>query len=235
MVVNSGAPVLMPWADRVAAVLQVWFPGQEFGHAAGRRAARAAEPAGRLPVTVPRAEASGPGGLSAAAGAVGSAGPAVPVDGLLEYREGLLVGYRGYDRAGVEPLYPFGYGLGYTDWVFEALDVPLGPVRPGRGRGGDRDRAQHRRAARPDRRAGLPVGVGAAAAGPVRPLRALAAFEGVEADPGEAASVRIRVPARAFAHWDEEKHDWVHAVGRFTLHAGASSRDLRLASPVEVA
>lgn len=119
VVVNSGMPVLMPWADQVAAIVQVWFPGQEFGHALADVLLGVVEPGGRLPVTIPRSEAGVP------------VGPAKPVDGALEYSEGLLVGYRAYDKAGTEPLFPFGHGLGYTSWMFEGLDVPVGPVRAG--------------------------------------------------------------------------------------------------------
>ncbi len=100
VVVNAGMPVLMPWADQVAAVGYAWLPGQAMGAALADVLLGQAEPGGRLPVTIPAAEADCP------------VLHAVPEEGRLEYREGLLIGYRGYDRAGRRPHFPFGHGLG---------------------------------------------------------------------------------------------------------------------------
>ena len=100
VVVNAGMPVLMPWADQVAAVGYAWLPGQEMGTALADVLLGQAYPAG--PVTIPAVEANCP------------VLHAVPAEGGLEYREGLLIGYRGYDRAGTKPHFPFGHGLGYT-------------------------------------------------------------------------------------------------------------------------
>ncbi len=219
VVVNSGAPVLMPWADRVAAVLQVWFPGQEFGHALADVLLGRAEPAGRLPVTVPRTEASCP------------IGPASPRDGVLDYSEGLLVGYRAYDHAGTEPLFAFGHGLGYTTWAYEGLDVPVGPIRVGA------DIEVTVTVRNTGHRAGREVVqlyLSEPDPSPGRPLRSLAASGIAAAEPGEEAHVRLRVPRRAFARWSEQAHAWEHPSGRYTVQVGRSSRDLRLTSPVEI-
>jgi beta-glucosidase len=103
VVVNAGAPVLLPWLDEVPAVLLAWFPGQEAGNALADVLLGAAEPGGRLPTTWPAAEEGLPSPR--------------PREGVLEYAEGTAIGYR---RAG-EPLLPFGHGLGYTTW--EYLDI----------------------------------------------------------------------------------------------------------------
>ncbi len=123
VVVNSGMPVLMPWADQVAAIIHAWLPGQAMGDALADVLFGDAEPGGRLPVTLPASEADCP------------VLHATPVDGVLPYDEGLLVGYRGYDARGVAPLFPFGHGLGYTSWDYEVLHVPTGglPAGPGSG------------------------------------------------------------------------------------------------------
>ena len=144
VVVNAGMPVLMPWADQVAAVGYAWLPGQAMGAALADVLLGQAEPGGRLPVTLPAAEADCP------------VLHAVPADGRLEYREGLLIGYRGYDRAGTKPRFPFGHGLGYTTWAYEsaAADAPV--VAPDERPRRDRRAPQHRPADRPRGRPGLP-------------------------------------------------------------------------------
>jgi beta-glucosidase len=222
VVVNSGMPVLMPWADRVAAVLQVWFPGQEFGHALADVLLGLAEPTGRLPVTFPRSEAQCP------------VGPAKPLAGALEYTEGVRLGYRGYDEAGSEPLFPFGHGLGYTTWAYEELSVPTGPVHAGAdveltvsvrntGRRAGRETVQVY-LVRPDR--------AETAGGP--PVRVLAGFAGAEAEPGGAVRLRLRLPGRAFARWDEAAGGWSHPHGRYSVEVGRSARDLPLKAHIEI-
>ncbi len=111
VVVNAGAPVLMPWRDEVAAVLWAWLPGQEGGDAVADVLIGAAEPGGRLPTTFP---ASHDGVLS----------PVPAEDGTLDYAEGTAIGYRHYTSAQVA--YPFGHGLGYTTWEYESLTVSGG-------------------------------------------------------------------------------------------------------------
>ncbi len=217
VVVNSGMPVLMPWADEVAAIIQVWFPGQAFGEALADSLSGAAEPGGRLPVSVPRAEADSP------------VLRAVPEAGELNYTEGLLVGYRGYDRSGSEPLFCFGHGLGYTDWTYESLAPSADSITAGH------DLALVVRVRNSGGRVGREV-VQLYLEGPDddprRPLRVLAAFSNVTVGPGEQAEVRLTVPARSFARFDEGRREWVWQPGTYTMHAGRSSRDLRLSTQV---
>ncbi|MBR7826001.1 glycoside hydrolase family 3 protein [Actinospica sp. MGRD01-02] len=221
VVVNSGMPVLMPWADRVAAIVQAWFPGQEFGHALADVLLGRTEPSGRLPVTIPRSESGLP------------VGRAVPVSGRLEYDEGLLVGYRGYDRAMLEPRFPFGHGLGYTSWSFKQLDVPVGPTRAGAdveiivavenlgARSGHLVVQAY--LSSPDQ-----------ASDARRPVRALAAFTRVYAASGAEQSARIRLPNRAFAQWDPVAGAWSYPSGTYTVEVGFSSRDLRMRAEIEI-
>jgi beta-glucosidase len=217
VVVNSGMPVLMPWVDEVAAVLQVWFPGQAFGEALADCLTGAVEPGGRLPVSVPRTESDSP------------VLRAHPEAGELPYAEGLLVGYRGYDRGGIEPLFRFGHGLGYTDWHYESMVAAAGSVAAGedlsvvvsvRNSGGRAGREV------------VQVYLEGPDDDPGRPLRALAAFATVSAGPGDRAEARLTVPARSFARFDEGRGDWVWQQGNYTLHAGRSSGDLRLRTEV---
>lgn len=217
VVVNAGMPVLMPWADQVAAVIQAWLPGQAMGDALADVLFGDTEPGGRLPVTLPAAEADCP------------VLDATPVDGVLEYSEGLLLGYRGYDASGVKPLFPFGHGLGYTSWDYEMIQALTADYQPGRGF--DLRVVVRNTGPRPGREV-----VQAYLAGPPgdrsRPARVLAAFGIAEAAPGEQAKVMLRIPARLFAQWDEDRDAWIWPPGQFTVLVGRSSRDLRLSLPV---
>lgn len=217
VVVNSGMPVLMPWSDDVAAVIQAWFPGQAFGEALADTLAGVIEPGGRLPVSVPRAEADSP------------VLDAHPKAGDLVYAEGLLVGYRGYDRSGTDPLFCFGHGLGYTDWSYESLAPAAESITA------NQDLSLMVRVRNSGKRAGRDV-VQLYLEGPDddprRPLRVLAAFSSVSAGPGEMVEERLTVPARFFARFDEGRREWVWKPGVYTIRAGRSSRDLRLSSQV---
>jgi beta-glucosidase len=219
VVVNSGAPVLLPWADEVAAVLLSWFGGQEFGHALADVLLGDAEPGGRLPTTWPASEEGLPS--------------TQPSDGVLTYTEGLFIGYRGYDRDGREPLFPFGHGAGYTSWSYESITVDcdpaggIGPAGPGtavcvevRNTGARRGREVVQvYASRPDSEI-------------ERPAKWLAGFAAVEADPGETVNVGVLLPGRAFQHWSEK--GWAIEAGTFALVAGSSSAVLPLSGSVQL-
>ncbi|MGH7763264.1 MAG: glycoside hydrolase family 3 protein, partial [Candidatus Dormibacteraceae bacterium] len=219
VVVNSGMPVLMPWADDVAAVMQVWFPGQEFGAALADTLAGEVEPGGRLPVSVPLAEADSP------------VLDAHPENGDLIYGEGLLVGYRGYDRSGRPTHFCFGHGLGYTDWTYESLLVEsvsleaasdLSLLVTVRNNG-----------ARPGQEI-LQVYLEPPDDDPARPIRTLCAFAAVAAQPGARTRAHLTVGARSFQRFDEAEGKWISRPGTYTLRAGRSVGDLRLSATVEL-
>ena len=217
VVVNAGAPVLLPWADDVAAVLLAWFPGQEFGNALADVLLGLTEPGGRLPTTWPESEK----GL-----------PSVrPEDGALPYGEGLLVGYRAYQYDGRAARFPFGHGLGYTTWSYGRVDV-AGPARAGE------DVSVTVEVTNTGDRAGrevVQVYAGRPQSEIERPVRWLAGFAGVTAQPGETVRAEITVPARAFEHWDVEAGGWATEPGGFGLEAGPSSEELPLRTSMEVA
>jgi len=202
VVVNAGAPVLLPWAGDVAAVLLAWFPGQEFGHALADVLLGAAEPSGRLPTTWPASEDGLPG--------------VRPQDGTLTYAEDLAVGYRDPRRP---VLYPFGHGLGYTDWEYLGLEAGDGAARVRlRNAGARRGReVVQLYASRSD-------------SAVARPPRWLVAFAAVDAEPGEEILAELAVPDRHLAHWDAQAHAFVVEPGAFRLEAGRSSADLRVAA-----
>ncbi|MFF8727552.1 glycoside hydrolase family 3 protein [Streptomyces sp. NPDC015171] len=210
VVVNSGSPVELPWRDEVAAVLLTWFPGQEGGAALADVLTGAHEPGGRLPTTW--------GSLADA-----PVTQVVPAGGELAYTEDLFIGYRAWERAGRTPAYPFGHGLGYTDWAYESLDTDGGTVRV-------RLRNTGERAGREV----VQIYVSPAGPGPERPARRLAGFASVEAGPGESAEVTVELPRRAFEVWDETAKAWVCVKGSYEIAAGRSITDRRLTAPINV-
>ena len=210
VVVNAGMPVLMPWAGRVGAVIYAWLPGQAIGEALADVLLGRTEPGGRLPVTLPAAEADCP------------VLHALPRDGRLDYAEGLFIGYRGYDAAGITPMFPFGHGLGYTTWEYESAE---GPAALAPGADAEVLVRVRNTGSRPGREVIQAYIAPGNAGGPVR---VLGAFAGVTAAPGEAAEVTLRVPARLFAVFDEAAGQWCWPRGEFTVQVGRSSRDLRL-------
>lgn len=200
VVVNAGAPVLLPWADEVAAILLAWFPGQECGNALADVLLGLAEPGGRLPTSWPGSEDGLPS--------------TQPAEGTLTYDEGLFIGYRGYDRDGRTPLYPFGHGLGYTTWDYASIDAPDGGVSVTvrvRNTGTRRGREV------------VQVYAGRDGSDVERPARWLAGFATVDADAGEDVTATVTLSPRAFEHWDAEAGRWAVEPGTFRLAAGSSS------------
>jgi beta-glucosidase len=208
VVVNSGAPVLMPWADEVAAVLLAWFPGQEFGNALADVLLGVAEPGGRLPTTWP----STPDGLPSSQ----------PVDGVLRYDEGLFIGYRWYERENREPRYRFGHGLGYTTWEYLAVEADTGTAT-----------VRVRNTGRRPGREVVQVYASRPGSAVERPARWLVGFAPVDAQPGEEVAVPVTLPRRAFEHWDTARGAWVLEPGGYLLSAGRSSGDLPLSTTLE--
>lgn len=220
VIVNAGGPVLLPWREDVAAVLLSWFPGQEAGDGLADVLFGAEEPGGRLPTTWGAAHADVPV-LDTA-----------PRDGVLEYAEGLHIGYRAWLKgAGAEPMYWFGHGLGYTAWEYESVEVPghIGAGEPFTAQ--VRLRNTGGRAGREV----VQVYLAREASALDRPVRWLAGYAAVEAEPGEAVTCRITVQPRALQHWSVEHDGWLTEPGEFTVLAGRSVADLPLSAAVTVA
>ncbi|HEY6737328.1 MAG TPA: glycoside hydrolase family 3 C-terminal domain-containing protein, partial [Actinopolymorphaceae bacterium] len=215
VVVNAGAPVELPWADRAPAVLLSWFPGQEFGNALADVLLGHTEPGGRLPTSWPVVAEDCPV-LSTR-----------PRSGVLAYDESIHLGYRGWARTGRTPRYPFGHGLGYTTWEYGEARAEVGqencvvriPVtNTGRRRGKTVAQVY---ASRTDSAID-------------RPRTWLVGFTVVEADPGETVAAEIGLSSRAFAHWDVTARSWQLEPGEFALAIGASSSDIRAITTVVV-
>ncbi|WP_246266483.1 beta-glucosidase family protein [Nonomuraea typhae] len=206
VVVNAGSPVEMPWADRVAAILLTWFPGQEAGSALADVLFGDAEPGGRLPTTWPAALADSP------------VVDVTPSDGAVPYDEGVFIGYRGWQKAGRTPAFWFGHGLGYTTWSYDAVEatgdaVVVSVTNTGTRRG----------------REVVQVYLAPAEPGS-RPERWLAGFAVAEAEPGESARCVIELPERAFQVWEDG--GWATVAGAYAAEVGASVADRRLSAIV---
>ncbi|MBW3603607.1 MAG: glycoside hydrolase family 3 C-terminal domain-containing protein [Actinobacteria bacterium] len=214
VVVNAGGPVLMPWRTDVAAVLLMWFPGQEFGGALADVLDGTIEPGGRLTTTWPVTEDDAP------------VLDTTPVDGTLVYDEGLDIGYRAWLRSGRTPAYWFGHGLGYTTWSYEAIAV----TATGHGA-----RAQVRvtNAGRCSGREVVQVYLARPDSAVERPVRWLAGFAAVTAEAGASVEATVDLPARAFAHWSTDRGGWMVEPGTWHVLAGRSAADLPLTTTLE--
>jgi beta-glucosidase len=218
VVVNAGSPVELPWADDVAAVLLAWFPGQEAGHAIADVLLGAAEPGGRLPTTWPVAGADCP------------VLAVTPVDGELRYDEGVFVGYRAWQRSATAPRFPFGHGLGYTSWDYEELSVDGSGDSGGQG-GVIQVRVTVRNTGSRAGREVIQLYAGPVTPDSSRPWRWLAGFASVAADPGEAVTVTIEVPERAFQIWAD---GWTTVPGEYVVEAAHSLDDVRRSATVSI-
>ena len=219
VVAQTGGPVLMPWRDDVGAILQGWYGGQANGAALAAVLFGARDPGGRLPVTFPASEADLPtaGDPSRYPGTAGQN---------VFYREGVLVGYRWYDARGIAPAYPFGFGLSYTRFAYDDLQVEGGDplvVTARVANTGDRPGTEV---------AQLYVGI-PAAPGLDQPPSQLKGAQRVRLAPGASERVRFTLDARARSTWDPARRAWVRPPGCTEFKVGGSSRDLPLRACAE--
>ena len=215
VVVAAGSPVEMPWRDDVAAILLTWFPGQEAGNALADMLLGRVEPGGRLPTTWPAAMADVP------------VLDTQPVDGRLEYAEGLHIGYPAWLRAETAPAFPFGHGGGYTTWTY--LDA-----KPEMAGGSPAVRVSLRNSGARHGREVVQLYLARPDSSVERPLLWLGGFAAAEAGPGQTVEVVVPVDRWALRHWDEPAGDWAIEPGRFEVRVGRSVGDLRLATVIDV-
>ncbi|MCX6627243.1 MAG: glycoside hydrolase family 3 C-terminal domain-containing protein, partial [Candidatus Solibacter sp.] len=227
VVLNTGGPVEMPWKDRVRAILEMWYPGQEGGWATANVLAGRVNPGGKLPITFPVRLEDAP---ARAAGHPERLGPAAPLGAsgtnpeapAVMFSEGIAVGYRWYDQQNIEPLFPFGHGLSYSRFEYSHLNVEATAAglavtftlrNDGRVAGAEVAQIYLGPAE------GAPVGMA---------VKSLAAFRRVELGAGQSRRVTLRVDARALEYWSVDRHGWRLAEGQRPVYAGSSSRDIRL-------
>jgi beta-glucosidase len=221
---NSGAGVGMAnWSDHVAAIVQAWYLGQEGGIALGQILFGDINPSGRLISTFDRHFEDNP----AYAYYPGTTpdGGAYPIE---PYTEGLFYGYRGYDKAGKEPLFPFGFGLSYTTFAYsnmaiapsgDGFTVSLDVQNTGSVAGADV----------------VQMYVGEQNCPVERPLRELKGFAKVQLNPGETQRVQVALPRDSFAYWSPAAKGWtVDSGSTFNIEAAESERDVKLKDTVVV-
>ena len=227
VVLKNGGPVLMPWLDKVPAVLEAWYPGQEDGNAVANLLFGVANPSGKLPLTFPRVERE-------AAAATEAQFPGAMVDGKREarYTEGLEIGYRWYDAHKATPLFPFGFGLSYTTFALSNLKVTAGSsdgTKPIQVQVRVKNIGKVYGAEVPQVYLHLPSSPTA---------KRLVAFQKVWLKPNETKTVTLTIDPAASNHplssWDTAKQAWTMSSGEYKVSVGNSATNLLLSGSIKV-
>jgi beta-glucosidase len=206
VVLENGSPVLMPWLGNVHGVLESWYPGVQGGQAIADLLFGDVNPSGKLPITFPVQDSDLPQQTISA------------TDTTVTYSEGLLMGYRWYDGKQIAPLFPFGYGLSYTNYAYSGLNAQADAsgnvtvtftVRNTGSRAGSEIAEVY---------AALPSGLG-------EPPKRLVGWQKVALQPGQSQQVSVSIAPKLLSTWDATNHVWKLNNGAYQLIAGASSRD----------
>jgi len=226
VVIDAGAPVAMPWLNQVASVVDAWYPGESNGTALAAVLFGNADPSGHLPVTFPT-------DLSQVPASSPSQFPGV--DGQVQYSEGINVGYRYYDASNQTPLFPFGYGLSYTNFRFSGLSISPrslqnGTSNPGSTACGCNGQSSHlvtvsATVTNTGQVAGsdvaqLYLGDPASAGEPPRQLKG---FQKVTLQPGQSTTVHFSLTGHDLSYWNDAANGWVVPDGTFGVYVGDSS------------
>jgi beta-glucosidase len=217
VVLNAGGNVDMSqWIGQVPVILHAWYPGQEGGGALAQLLFGDFSPSGKLPATFERRWEDNP--------AFHNYYPKHN-DKTVEYAEGIFVGYRGYEKAGIQPLFPFGFGLSYTTFAYR--DLKIVPALPGSGallavsfkieNTGAREGAEVAQVYVEDSHAVVP-----------RPAKELKGFARISLRPGESKDVTVLLDQRAFSYYDVSHHAWTAMPGDFAILVGGSSAEILL-------
>ncbi len=225
VVVASGGPVLMPWLDQVPAVLETWYGGQEVGNALAAIFFGDVTPSGKLPVTFSRSDSATP---------VSSPEQYSRTERVARFSEGLAVGYRGYDQFGIDPLFPFGFGLSYTSFAYSHLQVEpetTDGLRSIQVSFTLSNTGSYAGAEIAQLYVGLPISTG-------EPPKRLVGWVKVELAAGESRMVSVEVDpsatSRPLSYWNSNTKSWEIASGDYQVFVSASSRDIRLTGSLHV-
>jgi beta-glucosidase len=226
VVIDAGAPVVMPWLSQVASVVDAWYPGESNGTALAAVLFGQVDPAGHLPVTFPTDLSQVPASTPAQFPGTG---------GQVQYSEGVNVGYRYYDANNETPLFPFGYGLSYTSFRFRGLSVSPQQVQndtsdPGstacqcNGQSGNlvtvSATVTNTGTVTGSDVAQLYLGAPAVAGEPPRQLKG---FQKVTLHPGQSTTVHFSLSGHDLSYWSDTANGWVVPDGQFSVYVGDSS------------
>ncbi|MFL0403513.1 glycoside hydrolase family 3 C-terminal domain-containing protein [Bacillus nitratireducens] len=214
VVLSNGAPIEMPWIGKVKGILEGYLGGQALGGAIADLLFGDANPSGKLAETFPKVLSDNPSYLN------------FPGEGdKVEYKEGVFVGYRYYDKKNVEPLFPFGFGLSYTNFEYSNLSVDKKEIK-------DTETVS---VTVNVKNIGSTVGkeivqlyIKDVESTMIRPEKELKGFEKVELQPGEEKTVNFTLNKRSFAYYNVELKDWHVETGEFEILVGKSSREIVL-------
>lgn len=242
VVINSGDPIAMPWKDEVKAILEMWYPGQEGGFATADLLLGHANPSGKLPVTFPKRledtavhDLAHPERKSGQCRIMGKDTKPVYT---ANFTEGVHMGYRHFDKNNISPLYEFGYGLSYTSFAYANLNVERceGGLRiicsvsnTGKFTGAEIVQCYvHRSENTPEDVQASP--------------KTLGAFARMSLEPGKSKTVELFVEEKSLCYYKvlrennriDDGEGWTLIKGERTISIGASSRDLRLSTKVNI-
>ena len=234
---GGGAVDTRRWLDKVPALLDAYYPGQEGGTAVAEVLFGKHNPEGKLPVSFDRSWEESPSapyyypikGADTALQVVENGQP--PVDYVIphvKYDDKLMVGYRYWTTTGKHPLYPFGFGLSYTSFSFSKLEAPTTAASGSTV-------AVSFEVTNTGKAAGAEVAqlyVSDPSAKATRPERELKGFEKVSLAPGETKRVTLSLDARTFSYWDETAHKWTIDPGKFVVRVGDSSENTPLTAEI---
>ena len=230
LITSGGAVDATAWIDRVPAVLENWYPGQEGGTAIAGVLTGDIDPSGRLPISWDRRWEDNPAHNSY-----------YPPEGTdqVEYKEGVFTGYRGYEHSGAKPLFSFGYGLSYTTFGYKNLNVrPVAAATGSSGEGATDPELRYEVAfdvTNTGHRDGADVAeiyVGETHPSVPRPERELKGFARVNLRAGETKRVKVLLDGRAFAFFDAAAHEWRVDPGEFPVFVGRSVDDIQLTGKI---
>lgn len=221
VVLHNGAPIEMPFADKVSAILESYLGGEAVGAAQVDVLFGDVNPSGKLAETFPKKLADNPSHLN------------YPGErDIVRYKEGIFVGYRYYDKKEIEPLFPFGFGLSYTTFEYSDIEVSHDELSE------DQIltvKVKIKNTGNVPGKEIVQLYVKDCEASVIRPEKELKGFEKTYLLPGEVKQVVFKLDKRAFAYYDTSIGDWHVEYGKFDILVGASSRDIKLSKSVFVA
>ena len=213
---GGGSFNVQDWVDQVPGLLHAWYPGENGGLALGEILFGDVNPSGKLPITMEKRLQDNPTSAD-----YPTSGDATTID----YAESIFVGYRGYDKYQTEPLFPFGYGLSYTTFMYSDLNI-------------EADKIDAKivitvkfKVTNSGKRTGAEVAelyVSKQNPKISRPVKELKGFEKVFLNPGESKEVTLQLDQRSISFFNTDKHQWDTEPGVYDILVGASSRDIRL-------